>query len=217
MVDELNIFATGWENSKRKIRLKKASEAYTIYKQLSQYYPVFCLLAYYPDTDFSDMRFLKELTSNLPSPKRWVNLGGQLVQETSLDQIIEEVKHGGIKSWKALHDYYKYLGNGYGKAKTQHAFAIAFSDQGLASVGFTKSHFREMLEGSKSFRKWMSERIYKSRKKDYDNPFRNMVYASEKERDQVLGALETNSFIQAERSETIKFVHQIDGILKSLE
>jgi hypothetical protein len=44
-----------------------------------------------------------------------------------------------------------------------------------------------------------------------------MVYANEKERDQVLGALETNSFIQAERSETIKFVHQIDGILKSLE
>jgi hypothetical protein len=216
LVQELNIFATGWENSERKIRLRKVSKAYAIYRQLSQYYPVHCLLTYYPDADYSDMRFMKELTGNLTSPKRWINLGGQLIPEKSLDHIIEEVKHGSINSWKALHEHYKKLGIDYGRAKTQHAFAIAFSDLGLGSGEFTKRHFREMLEGSKSFRKWMSESIYKSRKKDYDNPFRNMVYANEEERDQVLGSLASNSFIKTEKGATANFIHQIDGMIKSL-
>ena len=74
-----------------------------------------------------------------------------------------------------------------------------------------------MLTKAKTFRQWMSDSIYISRKKDYDNPFRNMVYADEKERDQVLGSLEDNSFIQSEKKESKKFMEQIDQFLIALK
>ena len=55
-------------------------------------------------------------------------------------------------------------------------------------------------------RKWLSEQVFLSRQKDYSNPFRNMVYQSESERDLVLGALEENSFIQEEKKDCEAFL-----------
>jgi len=216
IVKKLDIFATDWENSKRKIRLIKVAEAYTLFKQLIQYYPVYCLSEYYSKADLSDRGFLKDLTSNLPTPDIWINVGGQLVPKLSMDQLIADVKEGGINSWNELHDRYKKLGKEYEVAKTKHAFSIAFADQGIAPIAFNIGQLEEMLEESKSFRQLMSENIYSSRKKDYDNPFRNMVYADEKERDQVLGSLEDNGFIHTEKEESQIFIQQIDNFLESL-
>ncbi|EPR68194.1 DUF6819 domain-containing protein [Cyclobacterium qasimii] len=216
LVKELDIFATGWENSKRKIRLIKVAEAYTLFKQLIQYYPVYCLSEYYSKVDLSNESFLKELTSKLPAPDMWINVGGQLVPKLCMDQLIADVKEGEINSWNDLHDRYIKLGNEYEEAKTKHAFAIAFADQGIETSDFDKSQLFEMLEASKSFRQAMSEKIYSSRKKDYDNPFRNMVYANEEERDLVLGALEDNGFIQTEKEESQKFIQQINDFQNSL-
>ena len=216
VVRELDVFASGWENSKRKIRVIKIIEAYTQFKQLIQYYPVYCLTEYYSQADLKDEKFLQDITQNLPAPDKWINLGGQLVPKQSMDQLIADVKEGVINSWKELHDRYKVFGNAYEEAKTKHAFAIAFSDNGINPVEFNMDQFQQMLEDSKIFRQSMSENIYTSRKKDYDNPFRNMVYADEKERDAVLGALEDNGFIQTEKKETETFIQQIDQLLMDL-
>ncbi|AKP53373.1 DUF4954 family protein [Cyclobacterium amurskyense] len=216
VVRELDVFASGWENSKRKIRVIKIIEAYTQFKQLIQYYPVYCLTEYYSQADLKDEKFLQDITQNLPAPDKWINLGGQLVPKQSMDQLIADVKEGVINSWKELHDRYKVFGNAYEEAKTKHAFAIAFSDNGINPVEFNMVQFQQMLEDSKIFRQSMSENIYTSRKKDYDNPFRNMVYADEKERDAVLGALEDNGFIQTEKKETETFIQQIDQLLMDL-
>tara|TARA_R110002051_G_scaffold174445_4_gene244686 strand:+ start:906 stop:3113 length:2208 start_codon:yes stop_codon:yes gene_type:complete len=216
VVRELDVFASGWENSKRKIRVIKIIEAYTQFKQLIHYYPVYCLTEYYSQADLKDEKFLQDITQNLPAPDKWINLGGQLVPKQSMDQLIADVKEGVINSWKELHDRYKVFGNAYEEAKTKHAFAIAFSDNGINPVEFNMDQFQQMLEDSKIFRQSMSENIYTSRKKDYDNPFRNMVYADEKERDAVLGALEDNGFIQTEKKETETFIQQIDQLLMDL-
>ena len=216
VVRELDVFASGWENSKRKIRVIKIIEAYTQFKQLIHYYPVYCLTEYYSQADLKDEKFLQDITQNLPAPDKWINLGGQLVPKQSMDQLIADVKEGVINSWKELHDRYKVFGNAYEEAKTKHAFAIAFSDNGINPKEFNKDQLQQMLEDSKIFRQSMSENIYTSRKKDYDNPFRNMVYADEKERDAVLGALEDNGFIQTEKKETETFIQQIDQLLMDL-
>ena len=65
VVRELDVFASGWENSKRKIRVIKIIEAYTQFKQLIQYYPVYCLTEYYSQADLKDEKFLQDLTQNL--------------------------------------------------------------------------------------------------------------------------------------------------------
>jgi hypothetical protein len=217
VLQELIYFASGWENSKRKIRVIKLVEAYYRFNQVLHYYPIYCLTKFYADADLSDGRLIENLISEITEPETWVNLGGQLVPKSSVDQLISEVKNGKINSWKELHLCYKKLGNEYEEAKTKHAFAISFTSQGISSTEFTKEKLIQMLEQAKSFRQWMSDSIFTSRKKDYDNPFRNMVYADEKERDQVLGSLEENSFIQSEKIESKKFMEQIDDFLTALK
>ncbi|WP_339901103.1 DUF4954 family protein [uncultured Cyclobacterium sp.] len=217
LLKELSYFASGWENSKRKIRVIKLTEAYLFFKKVIHYYPIYCLTKYYSDTNLKDEKLIKKLTSELKQPELWVNLGGQLVPKSSMDQLISDVKKDKINSWKELHLCYKKLGNEYEEAKTKHAFAISFAAQGISSNEFTKEKLIQMLEQAKSFRQWMSDSIYISRKKDYDNPFRNMVYADEAERDQVLGALEDNGFIQSEKKESREFMAQIDQFLTGLQ
>ncbi|GAB3003872.1 DUF4954 family protein [Cyclobacterium sediminis] len=217
LLKELSYFASGWENSKRKIRVIKLTEAYLCFKKVIHYYPIYCLTKYYSDTNLKDEKLIKKLTSELKQPELWVNLGGQLVPKSSMDQLISDVKKDKINSWKELHLCYKKLGNEYEEAKTKHAFAISFAAQGISSNEFTKEKLIQMLEQAKSFRQWMSDSIYISRKKDYDNPFRNMVYADEAERDQVLGALEDNGFIQSEKKESREFMAQIDQFLTGLQ
>lgn len=217
LLKDLEFIASGWENSKRKIRLIKVVEAYLLFKQVIQYYPVYCLSEYYADEDLSNGSIIQELTANLPLPDDWINLGGQLVPESSMNQLIADVKNSKINSWKELHRYYKKLGNEYEMAKTRHAFAIAFADQGISTNEFNVGNLKQMMEQAKSFRQWMSNSIYTSRKKDYDNPFRNMVYADDKERDLVLGSLDDNSFIQSEKKDSKYFVEQIDRFLTALK
>ena len=217
ILQELTYFASGWENSKRKIRVIKLTDAYLHFKQVINYYPVYCLTKYYAETDLRDGGLIKNLTSDLSQPEVWVNLGGQLVPKSSMDQMITDIKNKKINSWKELHLCYKNLGNEYEQEKTKHAFAIFFASEVIPSSEFTSAHLIQMLTKAKTFRQWMSDSIYISRKKDYDNPFRNMVYADEKERDQVLGSLEDNSFIQSEKIESKKFMEQIDQFLIALK
>jgi uncharacterized protein YlbG (UPF0298 family) len=46
--------------------------------------------------------------------------------------------------------------------------------------------------------------VYRSRKKDFEDPFRKMVYRNEEEMDAVLGKPEDNSFVKQSRSEMEK-------------
>jgi hypothetical protein len=47
---------------------------------------------------------------------------------------------------------------------------------------------------------WMVKGIYESRAKDYANPFRRMVYESQKEMEKVVGRLKDNAFIRNSRT-----------------
>jgi hypothetical protein len=52
-----------------------------------------------------------------------------------------------------------------------------------------------MLEWYLSFRKHLLAEIRHSRQKDYENPFRQMLYADKKEMEAVIGKLEKTPFI----------------------
>ncbi|WP_439482522.1 DUF4954 family protein [Cyclobacterium plantarum] len=214
VVDRLNIFAEGWENSSRKVRVIKVMSAYRIYSQLLQYYPVHCLLEYRNQGQYPNFSDILALLSKSKAPETWVNMGGQMVQQTDLDKLVSAIKKGEISSWSKLHKSYQKLGQEYGKLKTIHAFSMFLKYDG--SKDFTIDHLKKLLVSAKSFRSWLSEQTLVSRKKDYDNKFRNMVYNDLEERDMVLGALDDNSFIAADREDCHTFNKHIDSWLASL-
>ena len=56
-----------------------------------------------------------------------------------------------------------------------------------------------MLQQSIATREWMVKGIQESRAKDYENPFRKMVYEDEATMDKVMGKLSENAFIKQEQ------------------
>lgn len=65
------------------------------------------------------------------------------------------------------------------------------------------------LEDAIVIKEKMAEAIYASRAKDYNNPFRKMVYESELEMEKVLGRLDENSFIQQQAKEVQAFKNKV--------
>ncbi|WP_162415718.1 DUF4954 family protein [Cyclobacterium roseum] len=209
-VDKLDVFANHWENSKRNVRLVNVRKAYLMYQKLVQYYPIKCLV----DSLHSDQAVdFKSFAPYFPKQSlsfEWINVGGQLILEKDLNRLVEEIKKGSITSWKKIHDRYQILGESYEKTKTIHAFSLALAAYGPDGSQMNATILKDMLVTAKSFRSWLSEQTYLSRKKDYENPFRNMVYQDSEERDVVLGSLEKNSFILKDKEDCETFGKKID-------
>jgi hypothetical protein len=62
----------------------------------------------------------------------------------------------------------------------------------------------------------MTQNIYESRAKDYQNEFRKMVYNNEKEMESVIGRLEDNVFINQQREELEQLNLSISHIISQL-
>jgi hypothetical protein len=77
-----------------------------------------------------------------------------------------------------------------------------------------KKLFRELLLQALNTRQWITKGIYESRAKDYENPFRKMVYDTEKEMEQVVGKLKDNSFINQQKEEGKRFTKQVQDIIQ---
>jgi hypothetical protein len=63
---------------------------------------------------------------------------------------------------------------------------------------------------------WLLNNIHESRAKDYENPFRKMVYDTEKEMEKVIGRLSENSFILEQQREFADFKKRVNELMEKL-
>jgi len=217
VVDELEILAEGFENSKRKIQLVKVLQAYIIFKELLIYYGTTQLL------DFAERNKItswEKLYPMLPLRARriaWKNIGGQLMSKISVDTLIREIHSGDIKSWDDVHEFYRKNSILYPEQKFQHAFASLVEILKMISKEFDKKTFKKCLQESLTTKEWMIKSIYDSRAKDYHNPFRKMVYETKQEMDKVLGRLDDNAFINQQKNDLKLFRNKISSAIKFLK
>jgi hypothetical protein len=64
--------------------------------------------------------------------------------------------------------------------------------------------------------RWIEEQLIASRSKDYQNPFRKLVYDTEREMNEVMGKLADNPFIAHYRKKTAQFEKQAASLLHLL-
>jgi hypothetical protein len=214
VVDELEVLAEGFENANRKTVIVKAAKAWHIYKELIIYYGVQQLLAFTAEHKPKSLAELKSLLPATVSRTEWLNIGGQLMPAEEVQTLKTRIKENKIRSWDAVHQYYIEAGNKYPAQKLKHALA---SLQDLLQINLKKadSQFFETLADQAVFTKeWMTQGIYDSRAKDYQNQFRKMVYSSKAEMDEVVGKLEDNSFIHQQQEELARMKREIKSFKK---
>jgi hypothetical protein len=211
---EFEIRAEGFENNSRPVIICKVREAYSIYKKLIRFYGTLQLLAPAANGETFD-----SIISNLPNdPAReaWTNIGGQLMPVIAMEQLISGIKEERINGWNEVHDTYRSFSKAYDQQKMHHGFASLLEIEGIDKASFTREKMMTLLDETLATKKWMVENIFLSRQKDYQNPFRKMIYGNEEEMDTVLGSLEDNVFISEQEKELKEFISSIEKIKASI-
>jgi hypothetical protein len=214
-IDELEILADGFENGDRKVRLIKVHQSYNLFKELIAWYAATQLTSYIRDNNISRYEDLKEALPSATSLAPWINAGGQLIRESELQKLIQQIKAGKIKEWRQVHEFYTTQGVNYAKDKLQHALAALKRVHGINIRRGGKTALAELLQKGVATREWMTKGIYESRAKDYTNPFRKMVYDSIEEMNTVVGSLQDNSFIRQEKAALKNYKKQTEDIIRS--
>jgi hypothetical protein len=200
VIHELEILAEGFENSTRPVILIKVPAAYRIFRELVVYYAVQQLLDH---TRRNNIRSLDQLTDTLPAKpvvSPWINAGGQLIERAALDKLIKQIHTGRVKSWKDIHAFYEQQSQNYPQEKLSHALAALKEVHGINLKKATPSILQQLLQQSIITKEWMVKGIYDSRAKDYNNPFRKMVYETTAAMNKVVGKLSDNTFIKQEQA-----------------
>lgn len=216
LVNSLEVFGENMEKGRRKVRILKVARSYESYGEMLLYYAMKNILAYMennPEEDFDSMcskfrgRRIRE----------WFNLGGQLMQQSDLESLIEDIHVGNINSWDEIHTRYDKIWEKYNLDKLQHAYlSLCYYLRCDPDKGPTKEQWTFALDKVKEIQQYISDQVYLSRKKDYDNPFKKATYRNEAEMITALGTLEKNSFIVHVAEETEVFVNSINKLYTRL-
>ena len=211
-VSGIEVLVEGWENSKRPVQLIKVQEAWNIYQRLLVFYAISSVSEMIGREATPDWHELKELMPTESVTWDWKNVGGQLMPASVLSDLITRIKDKTLIDWDQIHDHYSQLAKEYPIWKVKHAFQCLLQAKGLTKEMFDQNQWDNLLAEAILTRKWLSDQVFISRQKDYNNPFRNMVYENDKERDLILGALEDNSFIQQERKDCGEFIARLESL-----
>ncbi len=202
VIDNLRVIGENMENTKREVLILKPYRAYHAYSDMLIYYAVKNLMIYlksHPKATFSSM--CKDL--NIKRQKEWVNLGGQIMQKSDLDKLRYDIGSGELMTWKDIHNRYDDLWARYAVDKQKHAFASLCELNGTDNL--TNTEWESALNKGVSIQEYVCDQVYITRKKDYDNPFRQATYRNMDEMTAAIGTIDENSFIIQVKQETEDF------------
>jgi hypothetical protein len=147
---------------------------------------------------------------------KWLNIGGQLIREVSIQDLYDRLKNNEIQSWEEVHQFYVEEGNKYAGLKEQDAL-LALSE--VSKTAFKKwdiAFLIDILGQFKGIIEIFQTQFIRSRKKDFDNPFRLMMYENEQEMEAVLGSIEKDSFIKNKMMEWDQLKQQVAHLVDEL-
>jgi hypothetical protein len=203
-VKALEVLGEEMENSKRKVRILKAYEAYHAYGDMILHYAVNNISKYlkqHPDQDL--LSLCKSLEYN--REREWINLGGQMMQGDDVDQLRADINSGLLDSWKDIHARYEAIWNRYPMDKLRHAYMSLMFLYKNESTMMTQELWNRVLDKAIEIQQFICDQVYISRKKDYENLFRNSTFRNEEEKIAVVGRIEDVSFVKQIRKETEDF------------
>ncbi|MBN2209842.1 MAG: DUF4954 family protein [Sedimentisphaerales bacterium] len=210
-IRNLEVLGENMEKSTRKVVIIKVQEGYKAYEDMLHYYTIKNLIAFLetnPQADFASMNHILIGARQ----QNWINLGGQIVPAKDVDQIRMDIRSGQLASWEDIHQRYDQLWQAYPLEKQKHAFATLCEIYGVSE--FTKENWLDALNKAIVLQEYIRDQVYLSRKKDYDNPFRQATYRNLDEMIAAIGTIDENSFVQQIRVETEDFKKVVAEIIQ---
>jgi NDP-sugar pyrophosphorylase family protein len=212
-INDLEVLGENMENTRRKVVILKPYKSYHAYSDILHYYAVKNLMSY---LNTAQNVTLKSMNKKMKDErhKEWSNLGGQLILKQDVDNLRKDIGSGKLKTWKEIHNRYDELWMKYKTDKQKHAYATLCELYGTENI--SASDWTKAIEKTVRIQKFVSDQVYTSRKKDYDNPFKMTTFRNKDEMTAALGTVDENSFIIQVRQETEEFIKLSEEIKKRL-
>jgi hypothetical protein len=208
-IKTLEVLGENMERSNRKVVIIKVYNAYHAYRDMLCYYGAKNLMIYLASD--SKIKFAS-IYSSMRGPRidKWVNFGGQLIPEKDADQLRADISSGKLGSWSEIHNRYNELWEKYSFEKQKHAYATLCELLGTDKL--TKEQWISILDKSVHIQEFVSDQVYISRKKDFDNKFRQATFRNREEMTASIGTIEENSFVKQVRQETKEYINSVAEI-----
>ena len=191
------------EASAREVVVLKASEGYAAYREMIHYYGIRELLLYMKREKINTIDQVKiELEHS--SRCDWINLGGQVLEKERLEGIIKRIASDTVSSWDDLHTEYGAAFKEYPKEKARHALGSLLSLHAKKETEIDGQEWQSWLNLFIEIQTKLVEKTIHSRDKDYDNPFRQMMYETREEMALVVGSLSDNEFLSQLKKESLE-------------
>ena len=214
VVGKLEILGENIENSRRKVVILKAYNAYHAYRDMIHYYAINTIINSIFNDNPVNLTKIKDEFNGLRR-KVWINLGGQMMMKEDVDKLRDDINNNVINSWDEIHNRYNEIWARYPKDKMKHAcLSLYFLMQ---TKEINDEMFCELLKKAIDIQNYICEQVYLSRKKDYDNKIRNSIFRNEDEKIAVVGALDDNSFVKQIRNETEEFKSRIEKVISIIK
>ncbi len=211
-ISQKEILLIDTEHSNRKVVLVKAREGYHIFKKMIRYHAI-TLLAEHLSVEGSIDDFLKNRQQFKEKRLSFDNIGGQLVPKKDIDNLITLIKEQHIHCWEQVHQSYHSWSKEYPLTKLKHAIASLEEITQVPLEQWNHDFITSNLKESVETKTWICNEIHRSRAKDYDNPFKQMVYNSREEMENIVGKLDDNTFISAQQKELEQYRHKVNVLL----
>ncbi|MEF8985456.1 MAG: hypothetical protein V5A51_12760, partial [Bacteroidales bacterium] len=208
-IDGLEVLGEQMEKSGRKVLILKPRKAYHAYADMLHYYAVKNLMEYMNSHSKATFSTMSEALTG-KRKREWVNLGGQLMQNQDVDQLRSDIGSGKLSTWQDIHNRYEALWNKYPLDKQKHAYATLCALYGTEN--FTQDQWKAALDKAAELQQYVSDQVYLTRKKDYDNTFRQSTFRNMDEMTAALGTVDENDFIIKVKEETGEFMKQVEKI-----
>jgi hypothetical protein len=195
-IDNLEVIVKGFENSKRKAKLIKSYDAFHMFEKIIFIYGIEAALRLTENKKGNAIISTLQQVKLSPTNLTWANIGGQLIPQKYVDSLLAKIKNDTIKSWDEVHAFYESESDKYNSRKDLHALAILEKLTNKTLSKITVTTYTKWLDEYFEIKKDITERIQNTRAKDYENPFKKMVYNNDAEMNAVVGALKDNGFIK---------------------
>ena len=212
-IKDLEVLGEDMEKSKRKVVILHPYKAYHAYGDMLVYYAVKNIVAYLEANDDATFQSISQMFDG-DRARVWFNLGGQLMSMEDVDQLRSDIKDGTLNTWKEIHHRYNEIWKKYPIDKLRHAYMSLKHMLGVETL--TVEDWNNALNKGIDLQQYIYDQVYETRKKDYQNKFRQATFLSEDEMIAAWGKLDENSFILNQRKELKEFTERVQNVRKRL-
>lgn len=209
VVEGLEVFGENMEKSQRPVRIRKPGRSYAAYGDMLVHYAVMNALDF---IEANPGETLSSMSAKLKSRRQreWINFGGQLMTTVDANRLMSDIKDGKLVSWKDIHKRYNDIWRRYPLDKLRHAYlslCYLYEVEDLDAAAWQKA-----IDDEIRVQKFINSEVLRTRKKDYDNIFRQATYRSAEEMEAAVGKLEDNSFVKLVAAQTKETLHKLEEL-----